>query len=92
MATPTLAQANAALAVVRLINTQLTDLNNQLAQVQAQITALQTYSPANDLAAANATATGLTTEVGFLNTALTNQEATITAYNNANPGAPIPTS
>ncbi len=88
---PTLPQAQAALILVQMCEAQLATLNQQLTTAQGQVTSLQNYNPANDLANAQAQVAALTNAILMMQQAMATPEAVITTYNAANPNAPIPT-
>ena len=88
---PTLAQAQAALILVQMCESQLATLNQQLTTYQGQVTSLQNYNPAADLAAAQAQVAALTYAISMMQQAMATPEAVITAYNAANPTALIAT-
>ena len=86
---PTLPQAQAALILVQMCESQLATLNQQLTTYQGQVTSLQNYNPANDLAAAQAQVAALTNAIALMTQAMATPAATIAQYNAANPAAPI---
>ena len=88
---PTLPQAQAALILVQMCESQLSTLNAQLATAQSQVTSLQNYNPADDLARAQAQAAAMTNAVAMMQEAMTTPAAVIAAYNAANPNAPVAT-
>ena len=88
---PTLPQAQAALILVQMCETQLATLNQQLTTAQGQVTSLQNYNPANDLANAQAQVAAVGNAIALMTSAMQAQQATIAAYNAANPTAPIAT-
>ena len=88
---PTLAEAQAALILVQMCESQLTTLNSQLAFYQSEVTKLQNYNPADDLARAQAQAEALSNAVALMTQAMATPAATIAQYNAANPTAPVPT-
>jgi hypothetical protein len=89
---PTLPQAQAALVLVQLCETQLGTLNTQASAAQAQVTTLQNWNPATDLANAQAQLAGLQEGITLMMAAMEAQQALIAQYNAANPGAPLVTS
>lgn len=90
MAAITLGQALAASEAIDDINASLNNLTARTAQIQAVITQLATINVANAQAQANAQLAAVQALITTRNTELANQTATVVAYNQANPGAPVP--